>query len=54
MTVPAGVMCGSGMMGGLGGWLMMGSGLLFFALVILGIAALAKYIFLPDRSPPPA
>ncbi len=40
------------MMGGFGGWLMMGTGLLFFALVILGVAALAKYLFWPDRRTP--
>lgn len=54
MAVPAGLMCGGGMMGGMGGWLMMGSSLLFFGLVILSIAALVKYLFWSDRRSPPA
>ena len=56
MAVPTGAMCGgmmSGMMGGFGGWLMMGTGLLFFALVVFSVAALAKYLFWSGRAPQP-
>ena len=39
-----------GMMGyGFGGWLMSGTGLLLFVVLILAAAALLKYLFFADR-----
>lgn len=53
MMAPTGLACG-GMMGGFGGWLMMGTGVLFLGLVVLGIAALVKYLFWRGPTMPPA
>ena len=39
-----------GMMGGYGGWLMMGSHLLLVVVLVLAVAALVKYLFFIPRS----